>query len=87
MGIRRLRGRLNQIQGEINQTTDSAQAVLVKVDKILDAFTELLESIEEKGLQLDLQLDDGAAVDIAKMLLLGKGGTFPIHLDVAVDDD
>ena len=58
MGLRRLRGRLDQVQGTANQTMAMAQ----------DLIADLRD-----GVGVTISLDEGAAKTLAMMLLKGQG--------------
>ena len=73
MMFRRLRGRLNQVQGEANQTMAIAQ--------------DLLRDLQD-GFGVTITLDENAAKTLATMLLKGRAGKLPltIKIDPTVDN-
>lgn len=71
MGLRRLRGRLDQLQGKANWTMDDARALIAEA-------SEFLKQLED-GVGITAVVDAGAARTLAR-LLLGKGGTVPIKV-------
>jgi hypothetical protein len=71
MGLRRLRGRLDQLQGEANATMGMAQALLAELQ---DGFGVEIEVAPHAGKQL-------------LELLKGKGGTLPVRIRVLPDED
>lgn len=70
MGVRRLRGRLDQLQGNANATLGMAQALLAELQ---DGFAVEIEITPDAGRQL---------LDILK----GKGGTLPVRLRIVPEE-
>lgn len=71
MGLRRLRGRLDQMQGEANTTLGMAQALLAELQ---DGFAVEFELTPDAGVQL-------------LHLLKGEGGKIPVKMRVVPDED
>lgn len=70
MGLRRLRGRLDQLQGNANATLGMAQALL---DELRDGFAVEVEITPDASSRL---LD----------VLRGKCGTLPIRLRIVPEE-
>ncbi len=70
MGLRRLRGRLDQLQGNANATLGLAQALLAELQ---DGFDVELEVTPDASSRL---------LDILK----GKGGKLPIRLRIVPEE-
>ena len=67
MGLRRLRNRLDQLQGEANQTMALAQ--------------DLIADLQD-GFGVTVELDENAAKTLAMMLLKGKAGKLPLTIKI-----
>ena len=74
MGIRRLRGRLDQLQNNANLTMADAQELIGMAKELLDDLTD--------GISVTVHIDEGAAKTLVG-ILMGKAGKLP--LVVAVD--
>ena len=72
MGLRRLRGRLDQLQGNANFTMAEIQAL---VEDLQDGF----------GVEIDI--DEGAATKLAQILLSGKAATLPFRVRIVPEID
>lgn len=70
MGLRRLRGRLDQLQGKANVTLDMAQALLAEL---------------QDGFALELEITPDAATQLVA-ILQGRGGKLPIRLRVVPEE-
>jgi hypothetical protein len=71
MGMRRLRGRLDQLQGQAASTMDMAQALL---EELRDGFAVEFELTPDAGVQL-------------LHLLKGEGGKIPVKMRVVPEED
>lgn len=71
MGLRRLRGRLDQLQGDADATMGMAQALL---EEFRDGFSVEFELTPEAGVAL-------------LHLLNGKGGKIPVKMRVVPEED
>lgn len=74
MGLRRLRARLDQLQGNANDTMALAQ--------------DLIADLKD-GFGITLHLEDGAAVKLLHAVTSGKGFDLPltIRIDPSVDKE
>ena len=72
MGLRRLRGRLDQLQGNANFTMAEAQALIADL---------------QDGFGVTIEIDEGAAKTLMG-ILLGQAGTLPVKvkIDPTVDN-
>lgn len=72
MGLRRLRGRLDQLQGNANETLQMAK--------------DLIDDLKD-GVGITIHLNAGAAKTLASMLLKGHAGDLPltVTIDPTVD--
>ena len=78
MGLRRLRGRLDQLQGEANLTMAQAQALLAVAEALVEDLAD--------GVGITVNVDAGAAKTIMG-IMLGKAGKLPlsVQIDPTVD--
>lgn len=74
MGLRRLRGRLDQLQGNANFTMAQAQELIALAKDLLDDLKD--------GIGISAQLEDNAARTLMGMVLKGRGGKIPMTVEV-----
>jgi hypothetical protein len=72
MGLRRLRGRLDQVQGEANETMALAQALLADL---------------ADGFGVTVTVDAGAVKTLTDMLLAGKECKLPLRITIDPEID
>lgn len=70
MGVRRLRNRLDQLQGKANATMGTVQA--------------LMEELSD-GFAVELEVTPGAAPQLLE-ILQGRGGKLPIRLRILPEE-
>ena len=73
MGLRKLRGRLDQLQANANLTMAQAQA-------LLEVGEALIEDLAD-GVGITVHIDEGAAKTIMG-IMLGKAGKLPVQVQV-----
>lgn len=78
MSMRRLRGRLDQLQGKSNQTLNQAQELIALGEAFLADVAD--------GLGVTVHIDEGAAKTLMS-IMLGRAGKLPlsVQIDPSVD--
>ena len=73
MGIRKLRGRLDQLQGKANLTMDDARELIGIAKDLVDDLTD--------GIGVTVHVDEGAAKTVLG-LVMGKAGDLPLTVQI-----
>jgi len=72
--FRRLRGRLNQLQGAANQTMSETRQLISLVDALVDDIQD--------GFAVNLVIPPGSVEAFVKDMIAGEGGKLPIQIQV-----